>query len=194
MDKIIKPSGCYVNMWSLNQKISGLTFVNPNIPALKYGRSMEENAVNHFYDLMKTKHRNLTLHECGLYLDKDIPFIGGSLDRVVTCDCCATACLEVKCPYSINYTTPEDPNVSQKLPYLQKDNEILMINKKHKYFTQCQIQMAVTGYQHCYFMVWTPHGHFLQQISFDEDHCKVLMSKFKTYYNDFYLNSIYSHL
>ena len=28
-------------MWFLNQKMSGLVFVNPNIPALKYGRDME---------------------------------------------------------------------------------------------------------------------------------------------------------
>lgn len=40
-------------MLSLNQNISGLTFVNPNIPALKYDCDMEIDAVYTFTDLMK---------------------------------------------------------------------------------------------------------------------------------------------
>ena len=96
MDKVMKGGGGYLNMWSLNQNVSGLLFVNPDIPALKYGRSMEENAVNNFYEIMKLKHIDLKLHECGLYLDRDAPYIGGSPDRIVTCSCCPTACLEVK--------------------------------------------------------------------------------------------------
>ena len=41
------------SLWELFQKVSGLVFVNPNIPALKYGRSMEENAVNEFFNIGK---------------------------------------------------------------------------------------------------------------------------------------------
>ena len=46
MKKEIKGTGGYVNLWALNQKISGLTFVNPNIPSLKYGKDMEPEAIN----------------------------------------------------------------------------------------------------------------------------------------------------
>ena len=65
-------------MWQLHQKISGLVFVNPNIPALKYGRVMEENAVNCLSDIMKSKHKDFKIHECGLYLVNTAPYIGGS--------------------------------------------------------------------------------------------------------------------
>ena len=44
-----------INMWSLNQKVSGLIFVSPDIPAFKYGRTMEEEAVNAFYNEMSKK-------------------------------------------------------------------------------------------------------------------------------------------
>ena len=44
MEKFIKGGGGYINMWSLSQKISGLTLTSPNIPALKYGRDMEQHA------------------------------------------------------------------------------------------------------------------------------------------------------
>ena len=50
MQKLQKNGRESVNFWQVFQKISGLTFINPNIPALKYGRAMEENAVNEFYN------------------------------------------------------------------------------------------------------------------------------------------------
>ena len=54
MKKVIKGTGRYVNLWVLNQKIPGLTFVNPNMPSLKYGRDMEPEAINTFTtDIMK---------------------------------------------------------------------------------------------------------------------------------------------
>ena len=188
MEKVVRGVGGYINMWSLNQKVSGLIFVSPDIPALKYGRTMEEEAVNAFYNEMSKKHKNLNLEECGLFLEKDMPYVGGSPDRIVRCSCCKPACLEVKCPYSINYTHPQDPNIT--LPYLCKDDDVLTLKKQHKYYTQCQVQMAVTGYKHCFFMVWTPHGKFIEHITFDEKLWEDLKSKFKGYYNNFYLKTI----
>ena len=88
-----------VSTWALDQKISGLVFVSPDIPALKYGRSMEESAANVFFDELKTKHKDLQLKECGLFLQHGAPYIGGSPDRIVICSCCKPACLEIKCPF-----------------------------------------------------------------------------------------------
>ena len=44
MNKILKPTGGCVDMWSLCQKISGLSFTNPDLPALKYGQTMKMNS------------------------------------------------------------------------------------------------------------------------------------------------------
>lgn len=48
-----------LNLWNLFQIISGMVFVNPNIPALKYGRDMESFALEKFVDLMKIKYQGL---------------------------------------------------------------------------------------------------------------------------------------
>ena len=101
-----------VDMWPLHQKISGLVFTNPDIPALKYSRVMEDDAANCFTEIMKKKHKNFQLHECGLYLHNKVPYIGGSPDQIVTCSCCKPACLEIKCPYSINHLSPHDSEAS----------------------------------------------------------------------------------
>ena len=64
MTKVGKGSGGTVNMWFLNQKISGLVFVKPNIPALKYGRDMEIEAANTFNEFINGKHKDIELSDC----------------------------------------------------------------------------------------------------------------------------------
>ena len=49
---------------------------------------------------------------------------------------------------------------------IYKANE-LYLNRNHKYFTQCQMQLGVTGLKKCYFMVWTCHGFIVDEICFD---------------------------
>jgi hypothetical protein len=178
-----------IDVCSLNQKVSGLCFVNPDIPALKYGRIMEVEAINCFYEIMRTKHRNLKIQECGLFLFDEMPFIGGSPDRIMTCSCCPNACIEVKCPVSINFTSPLSPSV--KLPYLKRDGNTLSLNKNHTYFTQCQVQMGVTKLTHSFFMVWTPHGHFIETIKFDDKFWGNVKMDIFNYYNQYYLKSIF---
>ena len=49
--------------------------------------------------------------------DNAKPFIGASPDRILSCSRYPRACLEVKCPYSVIFLSPENPNFS--LPYIQ---------------------------------------------------------------------------
>ena len=56
MEKVRKGDQGIVNIWSL-KKNSGMTFVNPNILALKYGRGMEIDAVNTFSEYVKNHHQ-----------------------------------------------------------------------------------------------------------------------------------------
>ena len=48
MKIVQKLSGGYIDMYALNEKVSGRIFINPDIPALKYGRDMEPEAANVF--------------------------------------------------------------------------------------------------------------------------------------------------
>ena len=112
---------------------------NPDIPALKYGRDMEPEALQHFIQQLGTQHKNVVVSSCGLFLDHEMPFVGASPDGIVTCSCCDIKwCLEIKCPYSINFTSPLSPEA--KLTYLIKDdNGAVTINRSHRYYTQCKI-------------------------------------------------------
>ena len=164
MSKILKTTGGCVDMWPVYQNISELSFINPDLLALKYGRTIEMEAANEFFELMKKKHKHFVILECGLFLDKANCFIGASPDRIITCDCCEDACVEIKRPLSINYEKPNDKN----LDYLYKGDSEIKLKTNHSYFTQCILQAAITNRKLCYFVVWTPHGKVIDTISFDD--------------------------
>lgn len=131
---------------------------------------MEEKAVDCYFKLMQTQHQNFKVVENELFIKKDKPFIGASPDRLVCCDCCGEGVLECKAPFSVRHTTPVSRDSLQHLKYLVykskspsslTENDIVL-NKSHPYFTQCQMQMAVTNKLYCDFFCWTSHGHFLE--------------------------------
>ena len=178
-----------VNLTSILNKVKGMSHINPDLPALKYGRSMESDAANSFEEIFKKSHRNVVTKECGLFLCEEIPFVGGSPDRIVECDCCGQSCLEIKCPFSIRHLSPESPEAI--LPYMKRENNISTLSSSHKYYTQCQIQMAATQLQKCYFFVWTAHGNILQEIYFDERLWIQLKKDFVEFYSKFYVPSMF---
>ena len=80
--------------------VNGL-YIDPNLPALKYGRENEYEAADTYYDNQHTLHSNLKVDVCGMFVDTTHSFLSASPDRLVSCDCCGKGLLEIKCPISI---------------------------------------------------------------------------------------------
>ena len=59
----------------MNQQISELVFVKPNIPTLKYGRDIEIEAANTFTEFIMGKHKDIKLSVCGLFVDETLPYV-----------------------------------------------------------------------------------------------------------------------
>ena len=104
MNKAEKGGGDTINIWKLNQKISGLVLVKPDIPALKYGRDMEIEAANTFIEFIKGKHKDIKLSDSGLFVDERLLYETANPDRISLCSFCEKACGEIKYVYSVNYT------------------------------------------------------------------------------------------
>ena len=124
MKKVRKGGGGVVNIWSLKEKNSRMTFVNPNIQTLKYGRDMEIEAVSTFAEYIKNYQQDCSISECGLVLNETVPYIGKNPDRLMSCSFCGKAYTEIKYSYSINYTEPNEQN----LDYLHKDGDTVKLN------------------------------------------------------------------
>ena len=104
MNKAEKGGGDTINIWKLNQKISGLVLVKPDIPALKYGRDMEIEAANTFIEFIKGKHKDIKLSDSGLFVDERLLYETANPDRISLCSFCEKACGEIKYVYSVNCT------------------------------------------------------------------------------------------
>lgn len=90
------------------------------------------------------------------------PFLAASPHAIASCECCAKAALEVKCPASVkgvSLTNTKHP------AYL---NDSLQLKREHAYYTQVQAQMAVTGLRRTYFVVFTGASLTIEVIAFDE--------------------------
>ena len=186
----LKKSAEPIDLTNIFKKIANEENRNADLPALKYGRNMEADAVNAFEEVFKERHQNVKVQQCGLFLSKNHPFIGGSPDRIIECSYCGMSCLEVKCPFSIRHKTPTDPNI--KFEFLKNDNGALSLKQNHKYFAQCQVQMACTSFSTCHFFVWTANGYFLEKLQFDREHWLKLKRNLEEFYICHYVPSLFS--
>ena len=81
--------------------------------ATRWGCDHEKAAVNQFVEHMKPFHEDLTVVESGLIINPKYPHLGASPDGVVSCNCCGTFVLEVKCHHcSRNKKLCENENKS----------------------------------------------------------------------------------
>ena len=103
------------------------------------------------------KHSHPKLLPCGLFILKSHPYIGATPDNIFTCKCWERRiCVEYKCPHSIR-----ELDVSEswyKTDFLEKVNGAIQLKRNHKYFIQVTIQIAITGAEQCYFVVWITKG------------------------------------
>lgn len=84
--------------------VSKLVFGSDNIdhiPAVKWGKEKESQAYNKFYARALSQHQNCKLTKSGLCVLEGKPYIGASPDGIMTCSCCGTTAVEIKCPHSI---------------------------------------------------------------------------------------------
>jgi hypothetical protein len=153
------------NVTSLIDLVVNGLYIDPNLPALKYGRENEYEAADTYYDNQHTLHSNLKVDVCGMFVDTTHSFLSASPDRLVSCDCCGKGLLEIKCPISIAGQNPQQAPVY----YLEDKDNVRSLRRSHKYYTQVQMQMAVTKREWCDFFVWSKSGFHLERINFDSD-------------------------
>ena len=98
----------------------------------------------------------MQIFEAGLFVKRDLPYIGASPDAIGTCDCCGTFVVECKCPYSIKDERVLD--AWNRTEFLQMDSGKVCLNKGHKYYNQLQGEIVLSYCFKGYFVVWTQVG------------------------------------
>lgn len=142
--------------------------------ATKWGCDHEQTAKTEFYDQMEPFHENLQINSCGFFIDPKNMFMGASPDATVSCDCCGTFLLEIKCPYCVKDRSVYDKDIA----YLEKsDDGRFNLKKDHPYYYQVQTQMGVTGTPMSFFVVWSSKDMHVERIFFDDQFYEDICSK-----------------
>ena len=109
----------------------------------------------------------MQIFEAGLFVKRDLPYIGASPDAIGTCDCCGTFVVECKCPYSIKGERVLD--AWNRTEFLQMDSGKVCLNKGHKYYTRLQGEIVLSYCFKGYFVVWTQVGDpLVEEVQRDE--------------------------
>ena len=88
-----------------------------------------------------------------LFLSSAYPYLGASLDGIVSCSCCGVGCLEIKCPYCDREKRID--SIVQKSSCVEKVNGNYILKENHQYFYQIQAQLLVTNCEYCDLFLWT---------------------------------------
>ena len=116
------------------------------------------------------KHVNFECVSIGLVTDNEYPYLGASPDAKFHCSYCNFDVVEIKSPYSLR-----DSMLSQVIHdkekgfYITYESSIYTLNKKHRYFTQVQLEMLVIETSVSNFVVWTPNETLTIEIKGDKE-------------------------
>lgn len=111
---------------------------------------------------------HIKLNEVGLIIHPNYPHFGASPDAIVMCDVCGEGCVEVKCPYCAQNSSIAELIHAKKTCLINEGGET-KLNRKHAYYSQVQMQLALTEKKYCDFVVWSESDYFMERIYFDEE-------------------------
>ena len=148
-----------------------------HITAIKWGINNEDKARQQYTEEMPTCHQNFCCEPCGLVVNPLYPHLGASPDGNVSCTCCGTGLLEIKCPYTGRNSHPDTLRSVNK-SFLNSQGLV----RTHKYYTQVQGQLLLCEKQYCDFVVWTTEGLLTERVYIDVRFTEKLEKKLTNFY------------
>jgi len=142
--------------------------------AVEYGKEMESKALDKYKFVTSS-----TVFQSGLVVSVTEPWLCATPDAISKFGE-EFVCVEIKCPYSCAFTD------SIRVPYLAAGK----LNKKHSYYTQCQIQMYCCNLKKCHFFVYSDQDFVLLVIPRDEKFIKQTIQTLKKKYFDVLLKTV----
>ena len=169
----------------LNRSITRLFPGNFKNEAMEYGILNEKRALDLFYKEFGSMHIKSTMHTSGLVLYSKAPFIGGSPDGLITCNCCTEPYLvEVKCPYRLKDTGLQNWRI---LEYLDEQQ---CLRRTHTYFNQINLYQGILGLKKAFFVIYARDEIIVKLIHFDNIFFDFQIKNLKEYYFKHYLPTV----
>ena len=151
----------------------------------EWGILNEDTACKSVFKYMKPRHKNLRMSRCGTYICAQHPYISGSPDRMLQCDCCGRQPLEVKNPV-VGKKLPIRDYIQIKGRCIERHDLKIRLKRSHPYYYQVQTQMLVTNTNTCVFGLRTLHkdGLFIEVISKDDSVIAEILAKCPIFFKE----------
>lgn len=144
--------------------------------AMMFGTENEPIARCLYTEQYSKNHNHGKVRVCGLIINETEPILGASPDGIVSCACCGTGLLEIKCSEKFQNMDACVDNTHHL--YINENNKICL---KHisAWFAQIQGQMGVCGVKWCDFVIYTKSDFIIERIYFDEKIYSDIVKKIK---------------
>lgn len=143
--------------------------------AMKHGVAFEPLAI-----AALEKSNDVKIKESGLWISLNKPYLGASPDGLIFKNDSLYSVVEVKCPFTARMQTI-DYWIENNKTCLDKDRRL---SRKHDYYFQIQMQMALAEVQYGLFGVFTGIDLFYEWIEFDQQLWNKMESKFERVWKD----------
>ena len=158
---------------------------NDRLPmSLKWGRSMEDEALAKYKALQQSHHKHFRVKKTGLWISTDHAYLAASPDSLVECDCCGEGVVETKCPWTHRTLTVHEL-AALKDSYLT-GSEHLTLRQDHPYYAQVQLQMFCTKRKYNDFVVYTKaykNNICIIRVPFDDQFVTEMISKASVFWH-----------
>lgn len=153
--------------------MKAILYSNFTTEALQYGIESEQKAVNLFIREMRKDGIAVSVEEPGLSLSKDKPYLGASLDRVVTMiDTDEKWGMEIKSPFSKAGMTVYEACKAKNVFLEKLADGSVQLKRNHNYFCQVQGQLycSITPLEGIIFVVHFGENMslFIEKIHFEK--------------------------
>lgn len=189
VSSLLRNPDCDVN--TLLSYIMGYKHINPNIKSIKHGLETEPIAKKcYIEDYHKLGHTDISVSDCGLFVDIESPYLAASPDVLISCSCCGIGMAEIKCPLIPKCSTCNSfcKCILPNCLYIVDDN--IHLKKNHSYFAQIQGQLAITKRKWCDLYVYTCNGSFTERLLFDAAYYQGILSHNKYFFLTYVIKEI----
>ena len=175
---------------SINRAISKFGTRRFTNEAMEYGIRHEKDGIEVLWNHFKKRHKNAKFEKIGICMHEDLPFLVGSPDVLLICEnCCSEGKKqfigEVKCPYRLRESGIEAMGL---LEYVDENKQL---KTSHTYYFQQNLYCGLKNASMCYFIIWTPKGHQILEIEFDQNLYKIITYASEKYYFENYIPQFY---
>ena len=180
----IDENGEIKNRSAADNLVSSILNYKPPVStkATQWGILNEPVARLKYNSIMAKIHNDFELKETGLVLSTEHPYLGASPDAVVNCRCCGKGAAEFKCTWSDREKTVKEIAELSNTCLIINDTGNIQLNKKHEYYFQLQMQMAMMGAGYDDFFYVTSVDYHYERVFFDIEIWKKSLPKLCSFF------------